>query len=105
MNNNELINNFIVEIESELSPIVPEFLGNRRSDCSLIHLYLEKGAFDEIRTLGHRMKGAGGSYGFDDISVIGETMEKAAQIADHRTIRTEVQRLSDYLDRVAVVYV
>jgi HPt (histidine-containing phosphotransfer) domain-containing protein len=94
-----------VEIDSEVQSIVPEFLDNRKSDCLLISCLLETGSFSEIRKLGHRMKGAGGSYGFDDISVIGETIEEAALAADNETITSAVLQLSVYLERVSVVYV
>jgi HPt (histidine-containing phosphotransfer) domain-containing protein len=94
-----------VEINSEVQSIVPEFLENRKNDCLLIGSLLERSSFSEIRTLGHRMKGAGGSYGFDDISVIGEAIEEAAMAGDKKTIGSAVVRLSDYLERVAVVYV
>lgn len=96
---------FTVEIDSVLEPIVPEFLGNRKSDCATILQLLDKGAFSEIRTIGHRMKGAGGSYGFDDISEIGEIVEEASLKSDHETIRAATERLADYLERVLVVYV
>ena len=94
-----------VEVESVLEPIVPDFLANRSSDCELIRQLLDTGAFAEIRTIGHRMKGAGGSYGFDDISEIGEIVENASLIGDQETIRTAIQRLEEYLGRVTVVYV
>jgi HPt (histidine-containing phosphotransfer) domain-containing protein len=94
-----------VEIDSDVEPIVPEFLENRKKDCQLIGLLLEADSFSEIRTLGHRMKGAGGSYGFDDISIIGEVMEEAALSEDRETISNSVLRLSAYLERVRVVYV
>lgn len=105
MNSHEPTDNVRVEVDSVLEPIVPDFLNNRKKDCELIHQMLEKGAFDEIRVIGHRMKGAGGSYGFDDISEIGEIVEEASQKADHETIRAAVQRLANYLERVVVVYV
>ena len=57
-----------VEIDRELSVVVPGFLENRQLDCGLIERLLAEGAMSEIRTLGHRMKGSGGSYGFDEIS-------------------------------------
>ncbi len=94
-----------VEIDDELRSIVPEFLEKRRSDCALILQHLQAGEFTEIRTLGHRMKGAGGSYGFDEISELGEIIENASLVADIEPIRTAVQRLESYLDRVEVVYV
>lgn len=94
-----------VEVDSEVQSIVPEFLENRKKDCLLIVSLLEKDCFSEIRTLGHRMKGAGGSYGFDDISEIGEAIEEAALATDKETISSAVLQLSDYLGRVTVAYV
>lgn len=94
-----------VEIDSEVESIVPEFLDNRKKDCLQIVRLLEIDSYSDIRTLGHRMKGAGGSYGFDDISEIGELIENAALATDREAVCSAVQRLTDYLERVAVVYV
>ncbi len=99
------IDTITVEIDSEVQSIVPEFLENRKKDCLLIGRLLERNSFSEIRTLGHRMKGAGGSYGFDDISEIGEVIEEAALAADKKSISSAVLQLSNYLERVVVVYV
>lgn len=94
-----------VEIDSEVQSIVPEFLENRKQDCLLIENLLGSDSFSEIRTLGHRMKGAGGSYGFDEISEIGEAIEEAALSGDKAAISGSLVRLSEYLERVTVVYV
>ena len=94
-----------VEVDGEIESIVPEFLENRAKDCEQITRLLEKGEFCELRTLGHRMKGAGGSYGFDGISEIGEIIEEAALECDGPTITNAAQRLVEYLKRVTVVYV
>ena len=105
MNTTPYPDTIIVEVNSEVQSIVPEFLENRKKDCLLINSLLDGNSFSEIRTLGHRMKGAGGSFGFDDISEIGEVIEKAALAADKETISSSVLQLSDYLERVVVVYV
>ena len=94
-----------VEVDSEVKSIVPQYLENRKKDCLMICSLLEGEAFSEICTLGHRMKGTGGSYGFDDISEIGEVIEEAAMATDRETISSAIRKLSDYLERVAVVYV
>ena len=94
-----------VEIDSDLQSIVPMFLENRIKECQQIGDLLEREQFGEILILGHRMKGAGGSYGFDDISTIGEAIEEAALATDKETIKSAVLQLSDYLARVRVVYV
>jgi HPt (histidine-containing phosphotransfer) domain-containing protein len=105
MNETSSQGSFTVEVDCEIQSIVPEFLENRRKDCLLINNLLERSVFSDIRTLGHRMKGAGGSFGFDDISVLGEVIEKAALSGDTKTIASTVLQLSSYLERVVVVYV
>lgn len=95
----------LVEIDEELKSIVPAFLESRFQDCSTITRHLETGFMDEIKTLGHRMKGAGGSYGFDEISELGEMIENGATASDTRLIQEAVTRLDRYLSRVTVEYV
>lgn len=94
-----------IEIDQELVSVVPDYLENRRLDCQLIERLLAAGDLAEIRTMGHRMKGSGGSYGFDAISEIGEILELAALAADDDRIRSSVERLRNYLSRIRVVYV
>ncbi len=96
---------FTVEIDREIESIVPEFLEKRAEDCRLVDEMLEREAFSEIRALGHRMKGAGGSYGFDDVSKLGEIIEDAALAGDKSAISKAVLELAEYLARVNVVYV
>lgn len=101
----ELPNRIVVEIDSELQSIVPDFLDMRRKDGDLILEMLEANEFKGIYTIGHRMKGAGGSYGFDVISELGEKIENACQNGEGAVIRKAVAELRDYLERVSVVYV
>lgn len=95
----------LVEIDQELIPVVPEYLEGRRRDCAEIKRLLASGILEYIQVLGHRMKGSGGSFGFDEISEIGEALELAAQARDAEGILAAVGRLERYLARVAVVYV
>ena len=94
----------LVEIDRELIPVVPEYLAGRRRDCAEIRSLLASGDVECIQVLGHRMKGSGGSFGFDEISEIGEALELAAQIPDAEGIRSAVGRLENYLARVSVAY-
>ena len=94
-----------IEIDQELVTIVPEYLENRRLDCFLIERLLAEGDLAGIRSLGHRMKGSGGSYGFDEISEIGEVLECAALVSDADGIRSAIERLKSYLSRVTVAYI
>lgn len=94
----------LVEISQELEAIVPGFLANRRRDLTTITACLKQGDLNTIRMLGHRMKGDGGGYGFDQISAIGDRLELAAIAQDPASIAVEVTHLTDFLAKVTVVY-
>jgi HPt (histidine-containing phosphotransfer) domain-containing protein len=95
----------LVEIDQVLKPVVPEYLEYRRLDCAEIEHLLATGGMEYIQIMGHRMKGSGGSFGFDEISVIGEALEFAAQVPDVEGIKSAVGRLEKYLARVSVAYI
>lgn len=94
----------LVRTDVLFKDLVPGFLNNRRKDVITIHEALETRNFEAIRILGHRLTGDGGSYGFDAISEIGAALEQAATNKDSETIRRYAGDLSDYVERVEVVY-
>jgi histidine phosphotransfer protein HptB len=95
---------FTVEVSRDLEDIVPIFLGNRKTDLQTLRDALTQQNFGTIQTLGHRMRGDGGGYGFDRITAIGATMEPAAKQQDGSLIEEQIARLEDFLRRVSVVY-
>ncbi len=94
----------IVYVDADLEDIIPEFLNNRRRDIDTLTAALDRGDLDVVESLGHQMKGAGGSYGFDAISDFGREMETAAQSGDTAKAMEAVRRLSAFLAEVEVVY-
>lgn len=95
----------LVGIDQELMPVVPEYLEGRRRDCAEIERLLASGGMTCIQSLGHRLKGSGGSFGFDEISAIGEALEFAAQVSDAEGVRSALGSLESYLARVSVAYI
>ena len=93
-----------VYIDSDIEDLIPGFLENRHKDVQSVLKALDKGDYEAIRYLGHIMKGAGGGYGFDTISEIGEALEQAAGHRDSRSIRRMVNQLTEYLERIEVVF-
>ena len=92
-----------VIIDPDLADLVPGFLNNRRRDVDRLKALLEVDNFADIRMIGHNMKGAGGGYGFDPITDLGGTIERAALACDTQTIEQSIAQLADYLARVDVV--
>src|SRR4029077_15773117 len=64
---------------SIIAELTPEFLQNRRQDVITMLGALNRGDFETVASLGHGMKGAGGSYGFQTITDIGGALAQAAQ--------------------------
>ncbi len=94
----------LVQIQQDLEAIVPGFLANRRRDVVTIEACLKQGDLTTIRLLGHRMKGDGGGYGFDQISTIGDRLEQAVLAQDLAAVTAQCSQLKDFLARVEVVY-
>ena len=97
------IDRFVVNVDPDIEEIVPIFLQNRRDDVESIVKALQDGDFETIRILGHSMKGAGGGYGFDGITDIGQYLEQAAKERNSVMVGKQVEYLTAYLERVLVV--
>ena len=93
-----------VVVDEELSPIVPNFMNNVRRNPAAISAALAGGDFAAICSLGHNMKGTGGSFGLPQISEIGSKLEQAAKEQDTDSVRTVNAELVRFLDSVQIRY-
>jgi CheY-like chemotaxis protein/HPt (histidine-containing phosphotransfer) domain-containing protein len=93
----------LVRANPKFADLIPGFLRNRRQDVSAMLDALDRGDFETVESMGHGMKGAGSSYGFQAITDIGAALEQAAERVDNDASRKWVGELSRYLDRVEVV--
>jgi len=89
--------------DAEFADLVPAFLRNCEQNVIAITDALDRDDFAAVEVFGHQMKGAGGSYGLDAITDIGEALERAAGEADAAAARNCVEQLSNYLGRVEIV--
>lgn len=93
-----------VIIDKDLEDLIPGYLENRKKDIVSIENALPKNNFDEIQNLGHRMKGSGGGYGFQEITEIGKTIEDAAKEKNTTQIKNSLDQLKDYLNNIEIEY-
>jgi PAS domain S-box-containing protein len=93
----------LVRANPKFADLIPGFLQNRRKDVIAMLAALDRGDFETVESLGHGMKGAGGSWGFQAITDIGAALEQAAESADADASRNWVGELSRYLERVEIV--
>jgi PAS domain S-box-containing protein len=91
-----------VRVDPKLADLVPTFLQNRRQDVIALLDALDRRDHATVESLGHGMKGAGGSWGFREITDIGAALEQSAAVADTVASRKWVGELSTYLDRIEI---
>ena len=94
----------IVTVDSQIAALVPRFLANRAADVDKIRAALAGADFEAIRGSAHGMKGAGGGYGFPEISRLGAALEEGARQRDAAAITALVANLEEYLGRIEVKY-
>jgi HPt (histidine-containing phosphotransfer) domain-containing protein len=92
----------IVSVDPQIAAIVPRFLANRAADVDKIRAALAGADFEAIRIAAHGMKGAGGGYGFPEISRLGAAIEDGARQCDAATITALVASLEAYLGCIEV---
>jgi CheY-like chemotaxis protein len=93
-----------IRVNPKIADLIPGFLEHRRNDVTAIRDALDEGDFEIVERLGHGMRGAGGSWGFQGITDIGAALEEAANHGDAGLCRKWADDLSGYLDRLEVVY-
>jgi CheY-like chemotaxis protein/HPt (histidine-containing phosphotransfer) domain-containing protein len=86
----------------KFADLMQGYLVNCRRNAILMREALDRADYVILENLGHAMRGAGGSYGFQEISVIGAALELAAVQADAAALNKHLAELSAYLDRVEI---
>jgi CheY-like chemotaxis protein/HPt (histidine-containing phosphotransfer) domain-containing protein len=93
-----------IEVDADLRDLVPGFLEHKRADTGTIRAAIDRADYATISQIGHKMKGEGGSYGFDAVTDMGATLERAALDKDLATVRHTLEAFTEYLESVDVVY-
>jgi HPt (histidine-containing phosphotransfer) domain-containing protein len=93
-----------VTVAKDLEDLIPTFMTNRKKELEALRTAVAAGDVEQLRQLGHRMKGVGNSYGFELISVLGKQIEDGAKAGDLAGIAGRITEYTDYLARVNIVY-
>lgn len=94
-----------IEIKRALEALVPHFLANCEKGISTMRVALPQGDFKQVSIIGHKLKGAGGGYGFPAITDFGARIEEAAEARDDTAITGCLDEYAAYLASIEVVFV
>jgi histidine phosphotransfer protein HptB len=93
-----------VSVAKDLEELIPTFIKNRAKEIDTLRAALAAGDLEQLRQLGHRIKGTGSSYGFEKVSVLGKQIEDGAKAGDRPGLEARIAEYADYLARVQIVY-
>ena len=93
-----------VIVAKDLEDLIPVFMKNRHKELETLRVALASADFDQLRQLGHRMKGVGNSYGFARVSTLGQVIEDGARSGDRATLQASISEYHDYLSKVQIAY-
>lgn len=94
----------VVTIDIDLKEILPSFLENRKKDIGLIEEHLKNGNYDHIESIGHKLAGNAGSYGFADLGLIGVAIEEACQNKDYDKLNDLYEQYKSFMDNLEIEY-
>lgn len=77
--------------------LMARYLDRRDSDVGKLRDALRETEFETIRITGHNLFGSGSAYGLDEISRLGERIEKAAELEDTGGLERLIADLETYL--------
>lgn len=95
---------FKVFIDEEIKDLVPAYMEKRHTDLKNMKQLLEDGDFEELRNIGHKIKGSGGGYGFQGLTLIGAKIEAAAKEENKDMIAACLEMLDNFLQKVEINY-
>src|SRR5262245_24710712 len=97
-------NEYKVTVAKDLEDLIPVFMKNRHKELDALRVALASADFEQLRQIGHRMKGVGNSYGFARVSTIGKYVEDGARSGDRAALQQTITEYDDYLSKVQIAY-
>ncbi len=93
------VDDFEREIELEMESLKGNYLESLAERHTELTAAVASQDFAEIGFIGHKMKGSGSSYGFDEITQLGAEIEDAAELQNLDQIHPLTEQLASFLQR------
>lgn len=85
----------VVVVDRELYALLPTFLKGRWNDLAAMRAQIGKGDFAALGSLGHKLSGSPGAFGYTFLVDLGRKIEAAAEKKD----TGELNRLADVFEK------
>jgi HPt (histidine-containing phosphotransfer) domain-containing protein len=76
-----------------------KYVERRRKDADTLSAGLASGSLEAFANIGHQLKGNAATFGFDELALIGERMEAAAESADQAAAQACLNDFNEWIQR------
>lgn len=94
-----------VKVLKRLEKLMPKFLDHQNKNLENLELNFAAKNFHEIARIGHIIKGSAGSYGFDELTDIGNAIEMAAKNQNLNDTQSGINKYRDYIKNINFEFV
>lgn len=95
----------VVKVEKDLEDLIPNFVSNRKKDVRSLGEWITSQNYEEIRRLGHTLKGVCASYGFPQLGEMGKELEVHAKTQDVAEISKVHKKMSDFVENHRIEFI
>lgn len=101
---NDYTSDMEVRVDTDLADLIPDYLSSRESELKKLNEAILKDDFALIQSLGHKLRGSAGSFGFDQLSEVGKELEENGKVQNRGNIEKALNDYQHYLKKVKVIY-
>jgi PAS domain S-box-containing protein len=87
-----------IDIPEGMEAAAKRYINSRRNEVTRLSQLADIQDFQQLRVLGHNMKGTGTSYGFPELTRLGTQIEEASLKADVHALSAALARLNTYVN-------
>ena len=95
----------LIEIDSDLQDLIPQFLTNRKNDMNQLLQFVETNDLAAIAALAHKIKGTAAGYGFSQLSEYASQLEQIAKGTSTGDLKTVATNMKNHFDRIEVRFI
>ncbi len=90
--------------DPDMAEIIQGFVGRLAGQLGAMRQTLADGQHEELRRLAHKLKGAGGSYGYPSLTDACKVLEDAAKLQDHAAAATALDTVATLIHAIEKGY-
>lgn len=94
----------VIVVDAELADLMPGYLSNRKEELEKLPALLRSGDFEQLKSIGHRLRGSGGGFGLDFLTELGRRMEESGAAGDRSALERQTDELKAFLEGLQIEF-